>query len=246
MELIEKAVKIIAEADNIVCLLGAGASVPSGIPDFRSAAGLYAQNANAEEILSHSYFKMHPDKFYKFYKEKMLYPQAKPNPIHYTLAKWEKQGKLKACLTQNIDGLELVAGIKNVLQLHGTVLKNHCTKCGEFYDLNYILEHGDPVPLCSKCQGIIKPDVVLYEEPLDTELLQRAVYFVKTAQVILVIGTSLRVYPVAGLLHYYVPEKQKLIIINMQPTPFDDTADVVINAPAEKVLVEVDEKLQNK
>lgn len=239
----EKAQKIIKEAENIVCLLGAGASVPSGIPDFRSASGLYNQETNVEEILSHTYFKMHPDKFYKFYKEKMLYPQAKPNPIHYTLAKWEREGKLKACLTQNIDGLELVAGLKNVLQLHGTVLKNHCVQCGKFFDLNYVLEHGDPVPLCDKCQGIIKPDVVLYEEALDMELLEKAVNYVKQAEVILVIGTSLRVYPVAGLLHYYASDKQKLIIINMQSTSFDDDADVVLNAPAEKVLPAIDAKL---
>lgn len=244
--MLSKAVDILRNAKFLVCLLGAGASVPSGIPDFRSSTGLYSQNVAAEEILSASYFSLYPEKFYAFYKKSMLYPQARPNAIHYTLAKWEAKGRLRACLTQNIDGLELLAGLKTVLQLHGTVTRNHCLKCNGLYDLSYVIENGTPVPLCTKCGGIIKPDVVLYEEPLDQKLLQLARNFTLKADVLLVIGTSLRVYPVAGLLNHFNPSLQKLIILNKDETPFDREADVVLHLPAEQILPEIDRLMEEQ
>lgn len=244
--MLEKAAHLLKSSHRIVSLLGAGASVPSGIPDFRGAQGLYTLNAQVEEVLSASFFALYPESFYKFYKDNLLFPAAQPNPIHTTLAKWEAQGILKACLTQNIDGLEEKAGLTNVFQLHGTVTRNFCTKCGSIFDLAYIMSHGNPVPYCSLCHALIKPDVVLYGESLDLSLWEKARRAVRHADLLLVIGTSLRVYPVAGLLNELSFPRQKLIIINKDHTPFDGEADIVLRMPAEQVLPAIDLLFSNK
>jgi len=231
---IEELKKIIEETDNIVFFGGAGVSTESGIPDFRSQDGLYNQKYKypPEQIVSHTFYRDKPEEFFEFYKEKLIAKDAKPNKAHQKLAKWEKEGKLKAVITQNIDGLHQLAGSKNVLELHGSTLRNYCEKCGKFYDVSYILD-SDGIPTCS-CGGRIKPDVVLYEEGLDMDTLQKATSYIANADVLIVGGTSLAVYPAAGLIDYY--RGDKLVVINKSATPRDMQADIVINDSIGKVL----------
>lgn len=223
---IEKLNDIIKNSDNIVFFGGAGVSTESGIPDFRSVDGLYNQKYDypPETILSHTFYRRHTAEFYRFYRDKMLCLDAKPNAAHLKLAQWEKEGKLKAVITQNIDGLHQAAGSKVVLELHGSVLRNYCEKCGKSYDAEFIL-HSEGVPACD-CGGGIKPDVVLYEEGLDQKTLQDAVRYISEADVLIIGGTSLAVYPAAGLIDYY--RGNKLILINKTPTPRDGAADLVV------------------
>lgn len=217
----------IAQSSNIVFFGGAGVSTESGIPDFRSVDGLYNQEYDypPETIISHSFYKRNPKEFYRFYKNKMLFPDAKPNAAHLALAKWEQQGKLKAVITQNIDGLHQAAGSKEVLELHGSVHRNYCTRCGKFYSLADVME-ADGVPHC-ECGGMVKPDVVLYEEGLDQQTLSKAVSYISNAEVLIIGGTSLTVYPAAGLIDYY--SGNKLVLINKSVTPMDTRADLVIS-----------------
>lgn len=223
---IEELRTIINETDNLVFFGGAGVSTESGIPDFRSVDGLYNQKYDypPETILSHTFYRRKPEEFYRFYRDKMLCLTAKPNAAHLKLAQWEQEGKLKAVITQNIDGLHQAAGSKKVLELHGSVLRNYCEKCGKFYTAEFIL-HSDGVPHC-ECGGNIKPDVVLYEEGLDNNVLQESVRCIREADVLIVGGTSLAVYPAAGLIDYY--RGNKLILINKTPTPKDSMADLVV------------------
>lgn len=219
--------KWIDESDNIVFFGGAGVSTESGIPDFRSVDGLYNQQYDypPETILSHSFYLSKTEEFYRFYRAKMLALDAKPNAAHLKLAQWEQEGKLKAVVTQNIDGLHYAAGSRNVYELHGSVHRNYCQKCGAFYDAEYIL-HSTGVPVCEKCGGKIKPDVVLYEEGLDQATIQGAVNAIYHADILIIGGTSLTVYPAAGLIDYY--RGHKLVLINKSVTPMDSRADLLI------------------
>lgn len=223
---IETFVKWISESDNIVFFGGAGVSTESGIPDFRSPDGLYNQKYKypPETIISHSFYLRNPEEFYRFYKDKMIYPEAEPSITHKALAKLEKEGKLKGVITQNIDGLHQKAGSKNVIELHGSVLRNYCSKCHKFYGVDKILE-SDGIPRCD-CGGLIKPDVVLYEEGLNEADIDNAVKLIKEADILIVGGTSLGVYPAAGLINYYT--KDKLILVNKTATPYDQRADLLI------------------
>lgn len=239
MNKVEILQKLIDKSNNIVVMTGAGFSKASGIPDFRSSDGLYNTNdqlISPEEILSHHYFMSNPDGFYKFYFDKMIYPNALPNIGHYTLAKLEKKGKLKAIITQNIDGLHQKAGSVNVLELHGSVLRNHCMKCHRSYSLNEILENQENIK-CSYCGGIIKPDVVLYEEGLDNKILNEAVNATANADLLIIIGSSMIVNPAASLPYYY--RGMYLVIINLEPTPFDSAATLVIREKCEDVLAQI-------
>lgn len=233
-EKIMKLQKLIDEHDNIVFFGGAGVSTESGIPDFRSQDGLYHQKYDfpPETILSHSFFLYHPEEFYKFYQDKMLCDTAQPNAAHLKLAELEQAGKLKAVITQNIDNLHQMAGSKNVLELHGSVYRNHCMKCGEFYDFAYV-KHSKGVPRC-KCGGIIKPDVVLYEEGLDSNTLEASVKAISQAEVLIIGGTSLAVYPAAGLIDYF--RGDALVVINKSSTPRDRNADLLIKDPIGQVF----------
>lgn len=225
-EQIQQLKKIIDESNNIVFFGGAGVSTESGIPDFRSVDGLYNQKYDypPETILSHTFYRRKTAEFYRFYRDKMICLTAKPNAAHLKLAQWEEEGKLKAVITQNIDGLHQMAGSKKVLELHGSVLRNYCEDCGKFYDAEFIL-HSEGVPTC-ECGGGIKPDVVLYEEGLDNFTLQESIRCISEADVLIVGGTSLAVYPAAGLIDYY--QGNKLILVNKTPTPRDKAADLVI------------------
>ena len=226
--------KLIDAHRSIVFFGGAGASCESGIPDFRSVDGLYHQTWRhpPEEILSHHFFEEQPEEFFRFYREKMLYPKAKPNAAHRALARWEQAGKLRAVITQNIDGLHQAAGSKNVLELHGSVHRNHCMRCGAFYALDEILR-TDGVPRCA-CGGVIKPDVVLYEEALDGATMDAALQAIRAADLLIVGGTSLNVYPAAGLLRFFSGDA--LVVINKTPTPADRSADLVIQDAIGEVL----------
>ena len=219
--------KIVDESDNIVFFGGAGVSTESGIPDFRSVDGLYNQTYKypPETIISHSFYRSNPEEFYRFYKDKMIFADAKPNRAHMKLAELEQQGKLKAVITQNIDGLHQMAGSKNVIELHGSVHRNYCEKCHKFYDLEYIVK-SEGVPRCQECGGIVKPDVVLYEEALDDENMSRALDYISQADTLIIGGTSLVVYPAAGLIRYF--RGRKLVVINMSPTQSDRNADLLI------------------
>lgn len=223
----------VENAKRIVFFGGAGVSTESGIPDFRSVDGLYAQKYDypPETILSHSFFMKNTEEFYKFYREKMLF-EAEPNAAHLKLAEWEKRGALTAVVTQNIDGLHYDAGSKRVFELHGSVRRNYCMKCGRFYPLEYIKD-SIGVPKCS-CGGIIKPDVVLYEEPLCEEVVNGAVEAILNADLMIVGGTSLTVYPAAGLLRYF--KGKTLALVNRARTPMDDMADIVVNDSIGKVF----------
>lgn len=226
--------KIIHESENIVFFGGAGVSTESGIPDFRSVDGLYNQKYNypPETIISHSFFMKRTEEFYDFYKNNMIFLDAKPNVAHVRIAELEKLGKLKAVITQNIDGLHQKAGSKNVLELHGSVHRNYCMKCGKFYDVNYIVE-SNVIPKCT-CGGIIKPDVVLYEESLDQEIITKSVEYIRNADVLIIGGTSLVVYPAAGLINYY--RGSKLVLINKSSTTMDKKANLIINDSIAKVF----------
>jgi len=217
---------IIQKSDNIVFFGGAGVSTESGIPDFRSADGLYSENYkySPEEMLSRSFFNNHTEEFYRFYKEKMLYPDAKPNKAHIALAELERQGKVKAVITQNVDGLHTNAGSVNVLELHGSALRNICLTCNECYPLEKILQ-SEGVPMCL-CGGVIKPDVVLYEELLDSAVMLKATNAIRKADVLIVGGTSLNVYPAAGMITHY--RGDNLILINKSKTSYDVYANLII------------------
>lgn len=226
MNQIEQLKSWIKESKKIVFFGGAGISTESGIPDFRSVDGLYNQryDRSPEEILSHSFYMRHPDEFFRFYRDKMLYLDAKPNKGHLALAKLEEMGKLTAVVTQNIDGLHQKAGNKVVYELHGSVLRNYCQRCGKFYSAQDI-QKSEGIPTC-ECGGRIKPDVVLYEESLDQKTMEGAIRAIKEADMLIVGGTSLAVYPAAGLLHYY--QGSHLVLINKTATPMDSRADLCI------------------
>ena len=225
------------EAQRIVFFGGAGVSTESGIPDFRSTGGLYHQEWKypPETILSHTFYKSNPEEFFRFYRAKMLCPDAKPNAAHRKLAEWEKQGKLLAVVTQNIDGLHQAAGSRTVYELHGSVLRNHCEKCGKFYGLDHIL-NTTGVPRCG-CGGIIKPDVVLYEEALDDKVVDGAVNAIAQADLLIVGGTSLNVWPAAGLINYF--RGDRLVLINKSAVARDLAAGLVITDPIGEVLAQL-------
>lgn len=224
-------------AHKIVFFGGAGVSTESGIPDFRSTGGLYHQEWKypPEVILSHTFYESNPEEFFRFYRAKLLAPDAKPNAAHKKLAEWEAEGRLKAVITQNIDGLHQAAGSRTVYELHGSTLRNYCVKCGAFYDVDFIA-NSTGVPRCPKCGGIIKPDVVLYEEGLDEQVLSGAVSAIRRADTLIIGGTSLVVYPAAGLIRYF--RGDHLVVINMQPTNADAEADLCIAKPIGQVLSE--------
>lgn len=230
----EELKKVIDKSDNIVFFGGAGVSTESGIPDFRSVDGLYHQQYRypPETILSHSFFMTNPEEFYEFYRAKMICTDAKPNKAHLALAKLEQQGKLKAVVTQNIDGLHQAAGSKTVYELHGSVLRNYCMKCRKFYDISAITD-SKGIPRCT-CGGIIKPDVVLYEEGLDDATVEGAVRAIAQADVLIIGGTSLAVYPAAGFLNYF--GGSTIVLLNKSATSYDSRADIVIRDPIGQVL----------
>ena len=219
---------------NIVFFGGAGVSTESGIPDFRSVDGLYHQKFKypPETILSHTFYETHTEEFYDFYRTKMLAPDAQPNAAHRKLAQWEQEGRLKAVITQNIDGLHQKAGSREVLELHGSVLRNHCLRCGKFYGVEAVAE-STGIPRCT-CGGVIKPDVVLYEESLDEQVMEKALDYIAGADVLIIGGTSLVVYPAAGLVRYY--RGNKLVVINRDATGMDSAARLCISAPIGQVL----------
>ncbi|MGH4118927.1 NAD-dependent protein deacylase [Clostridium sp.] len=229
---------IIKDSTNIVFFGGAGVSTESNIPDFRSQNGLYNVKNNLnyppEVILSNSFFMNHTEDFFKFYKSNMIFTDALPNNAHITLAKLEKANKLTAIITQNIDGLHQTSGSKNVYELHGSVHRNYCMKCNEFFDLNYILNSKTIIPKCNSCGGIVKPDVVLYEEELDMDILERSINAISNADTLIVGGTSLVVYPAANLIKFF--KGNNLVLINKSSTPYDKKATLVINESISKVL----------
>lgn len=235
--MVEKLEKIISQSQNIVFFGGAGVSTESGIPDFRSVDGLYHQKYDypPETILSHTFWEKRPEEFYRFYRDKLIVKGAKPNAAHLRLAKLEREGRLKAVITQNIDGLHQAAGSRNVLELHGSVHRNHCQRCGKFYGLEHILR-TEGVPRCS-CGGIIKPDVVLYEEGLDQGTLEAAVRALAEADMLMIGGTSLNVYPAAGLIRYY--QGHRLVLLNKSPVARDLAADLVITDPIGETLAQL-------
>lgn len=237
---LDKLKEIIDNSNNIVFFGGAGMSTESGIPDFRSSNGLFNENLNMtftpEQLVSHTFFIRYTEDFYSFYKDKLIYPNAKPNAGHLALAKLEEMGKLKAIVTQNIDGLHQAAGSKNVFELHGSVLRNYCTKCHTFYDEKFILE-SKGIPTCTKCGGTVKPDVVLYEEGLDENIINGAVKAIAAADTLIIGGTSLVVYPAAGLINYF--RGKNLVLINKSTTSADSKANLVIHDSIGKVLSSV-------
>lgn len=241
---IERLTQILRNSNNIVFFGGAGVSTASGIPDFRSSNGLWNEqlkiNFTPEQLVSHTFFMRYPEEFFKFYKDKLIYPNAKPNGCHIALAKLEEMGKLKAVVTQNIDGLHQAAGSKTVYELHGSVLRNYCMKCNAFYDEKFILE-SKGVPTCPKCGGKVKPDVVLYEEGLDNNIITGAVRSISQADTLIIGGTSLVVYPAAGLIDYF--RGKNLVLINKSTTSADNKADLIINDDIAKVLSEAVNKL---
>ena len=237
MNEVEQLRKIIGESNNIVFFGGAVVSTESGIPDFRSVDGLYHQKYDypPETILSHTFFMRHPEEFYRFYRDKMLALDAKPNAAHKKLSELEAAGKLTGVVTQNIDGLHQAAGSKHVMELHGSVHRNYCMKCHRFFDASYML-HSVGVPKC-ECGGVIKPDVVLYEEGLDTNTIEESVRAISNAQILIIGGTSLAVYPAAGLIDYFRGEA--LVVINKSSTPRDRNADLLIKEPIGQVFSQI-------
>lgn len=234
--------KIYDDAKNIVFFGGAGVSTESGIPDFRSQDGLYSQEWKypPETIISRSFFDANPVEFYRFYRKKLIIKNVEPNTAHFQLAKMEQQGKLKAVVTQNIDGLHQKAGSKNVFELHGSTLRNYCLDCHEFYDEKIIIESEnspDKLPHCKKCGGLVKPDVVLYEEGLDQRVIEGAIKAIKAADTLIIGRTSLTVYPAAGLIDYFHGEN--LILLNKSSTPQDSMANLVIHEPIGEVLSQI-------
>lgn len=234
---IEELKNLVKESKNIVFFGGAGVSTESGIPDFRSKDGLYNQKYDypPEEILSHTFFINKPEEFYRFYKEKMNSLKYEPNITHIKLTELEKHGKLKAVITQNIDGLHQKAGTKNVLELHGSIMRNYCTKCNKFYDVEFVF-NSNGIPKCD-CGGIIKPDVVLYEEQLNEETLELSIESIRNADLMIVGGTSLTVYPANGLINYF--NGRKLVLINRDETQYDYKADLIINESLGKVFEKI-------
>lgn len=229
--------EMLANSTNVVFFGGAGVSTESGIPDFRSVDGLYNQEYDypPETILSHTFFMKDPKEFYRFYQNKMLCLDAKPNAAHRKLAQWEEEGKLKAVVTQNIDGLHQMAGSKEVLELHGSVHRNYCMNCGKPYEARYMLE-AKGIPTC-ECGGIIKPDVVLYEEGLDNQIISRAIAHIAKADVLIIGGTSLAVYPAAGLIDYY--RGNKLVLVNKTTTPMDHNADLLVQGSIGEIFAAI-------
>ncbi|HIW60458.1 MAG TPA: NAD-dependent protein deacylase [Candidatus Anaerobutyricum avicola] len=227
-EKIRRLKEIVDNTDNLVFFGGAGVSTESGIPDFRSTDGLYNMKYKypPETIVSHTFFVRRTEEFYEFYKDKMMALDAKPNKAHYKLAQWEQEGKCRAVVTQNIDGLHQMAGSKKVLELHGSIHRNYCTKCGKFFDAAYV-KNSEGVPRCDACGGLVKPDVVLYEESLDSQTISDAVYAISHADVLIIGGTSLAVYPAAGMIDYF--RGSHLVLINRSSTPRDSQADLIIN-----------------
>ena len=234
---VKKLKGLIDETDNIVFFGGAGVSTESGIPDFRSTGGLYHQEWKypPEVILSHTFYEANPEEFFRFYHAKMLCPEAAPNAAHRKLAEWEAQGKLRAIVTQNIDGLHQLAGSKAVYELHGSVHRNYCEKCGKFHSFDFVL-NTPGVPKCD-CGGTVKPDVVLYEEGLDQSTIEKSVRAISEADVLIIGGTSLNVYPAAGLINYY--RGHKLVLINKSPVARDLVADLVIRDPIGEVFAQL-------
>ena len=234
---VEKLQKIIDDSNRIVFFGGAGVSTESNIPDFRSADGLYQQQYkySPEQIVSHTFFLHHTEAFYEFYKDKMMFLDAKPNPAHIKLAQLEEAGKLSAVITQNIDGLHQAAGSKNVLELHGSIHRNYCRKCGKFYDAAYV-KHSEGIPRC-ECGGIIKPDVVLYEEGLDSSVIQRSIQEISQADTLIIGGTSLVVYPAAGFIDYF--RGRHLVVINKSATAREVGAELSIAAPIGEILDQI-------
>lgn len=226
-ENIVKLKKLIDDSDNIVFFGGAGVSTESGIPDFRSVDGLYNQKWKypPETILSRNFFDRDPEEYYRFHHEKLVVDGVKPNMTHLRLARLEREGKLKAVITQNIDGLHQAAGSRTVLELHGSILRAYCSRCKKHYDAD-VINHCEGVPRCT-CGGVIRPDIVLYEEALDDDVMRRAIQFIRNADVLIVGGTSLNVYPAAGLINYYLGNK--LVLVNLSETPYDKYADLVIH-----------------
>ena len=238
MTRIEELQKIIDESQNIVFFGGAGVSTESGIPDFRSQDGLYNQKYKypPERIVSHSFFRAKTEEFYEFYKDKMIFPEAKPNAAHLKLAELEKAGKLSAVITQNIDGLHQMAGSKNVLELHGSIHRNYCQRCGKFYAVDYIM-NSEGVPKCEECGGLIKPDVVLYEEGLDARVTDAAVRAIASADTLIIGGPSLIVYPAASYINYF--RGRNLVVINKSDTARSVNATLMINDPIGEVLGQI-------
>ena len=239
MAKIKQLQEIIDNSDNIVFFGGAGVSTESGIPDFRSESGIFNSlkkyGASPEQLVSHSYYVENTEEFFNYYKENLVFKNAMPNPAHTKLAELEKAGKLKAVITQNIDGLHQKAGSKKVLELHGSIHRNYCEFCHEEYDLDYILK-SEGIPRC-KCGGIVKPDVVLYEEPLNNEVLSSSVNYISNADTLIIGGTSLVVYPAAGLINYF--NGSKLVLINKSETPYDSLANLVINEAIGETLEQI-------
>ncbi|SET27246.1 NAD-dependent protein deacylase [[Clostridium] polysaccharolyticum] len=237
--------EIIEQSNSIVFFGGAGISTASGIPDFRSSTGLYSKSLNRnftpEQAVSHSFFRQHPEEFYEFYKKNLVYPDAKPNDCHFALAQLESMGKLKAVVTQNIDGLHQAAGSKIVYELHGSVLRNYCMSCHSFFNAEYVL-NSVGIPRCDNCGGVIKPDVVLYEEGLDDKVITNSINAIRAADTLIIGGTSLIVYPAAGLINYF--KGRKLVLINKTTTPADKKADLVINEDIAMVMKKVIEKMK--
>lgn len=241
---IEKLTQILRNSNNIVFFGGAGVSTESNIPDFRSANGLFNARLNMtlspEQLVSHTYFIRFPEEFFNFYKAKLIYPEAKPNGAHITLANLEEMGKLKAIITQNIDGLHQAAGSKNVFELHGSIHRNYCIKCNDSYDMDFIL-NSKGIPTCPKCSGTVRPDVVLYEEGLDESVLKGAIDAISKADTLIIGGTSLVVYPAANLINYF--KGKNLVLINKSSTSADSRADLVIHDSIGKVLSEAVNKI---
>lgn len=237
MEEIRELADILRESNNIVFFGGAGVSTESNIPDFRSSNGLWNEklkiNFTPEQLVSHTFFMRYPNEFFEFYRDKLIYPDAKPNDAHIALAKLEEMGKLKAVVTQNIDGLHQAAGSKTVYELHGSVLRNYCMECHEFYDIDFIV-NSEGIPVCPKCGGRVKPDVVLYEEGLDDDIINSSVRAIMDADTLIIGGTSLVVYPAAGLINYF--KGKNLVLINKSETSADRRADLVIHDSIGMVL----------
>lgn len=234
---IERLRSLVSESDNIVFFGGAGVSTESGIPDFRSVDGLYNQKWKypPETILSRSFFDRDPEEYFRFHREKLVIEGVKPNRAHLRLAELEREGKLRAVVTQNIDGLHQASGSKNVLELHGSILRAYCSRCGKKYDAD-VINHGTGVPRCA-CGGVIRPDIVLYEEPLDDAVVSAAIRYISSADVLIVGGTSLNVYPAAGLINYY--RGNKLVLVNLSETPYDSYADLVIHEKIGEVFAQI-------
>lgn len=245
--MVDRLIDVIETSDNIVFFGGAGVSTESGIPDFRSSAGIYSKKTYpfpAEVMISSDFFYAHPHAFYDFYVHEMIYPKAEPNEAHLALAKLEEMGKMKAVITQNIDGLHQKAGSKEVLELHGSIHRNRCTHCDQFYDLSQMPYGKDQVPLCETCGHMVKPEVVLYGEALDQDVMHRAISYIQQADVLLIGGTSLVVYPAAGLIQYF--HGSHLVLINRSETAMDEKADIVIHDSIGNVMGQVMKAISGK